>query len=223
MTTTCDKDALVDALVDAFIPMTAAEQRLVVTIYRLLAEGATTDAAGIARTSGWPVQEVASRLASWPGVFLNGDGHVVGLWGMAAEAVSAHQLRLAGHDPVWLWCALDQLFIVPLLGDAAELSSICPTPGEPIHLRIGAEGALAAVPASTVVSFVMPDGPFDADVRQSFCQFVHFLASPAAGDEWVSGHPGTFWVRVAEAAHVGQRLAAGAFPAIGRPATRAPG
>ena len=223
MTTTSDIDELVDALIGAFVALTAAEQRLVVAIYRLLSEGGAADRAAIASASRWPDDEVAARLQSWPGVFLNRDGHVVGLWGMAAEAVSAHKLRLAGHDPVWTWCALDPLFIVPLLGDAAEVSSTCPTTGGPIQLRIGVDGALAAEPASTVVSFIMPDGPFDADVRQSFCHFVHFFASPAAADQWVAQHAGTFWVPVGNAAEVGRRLATGAFPAIGRPATRAPG
>jgi alkylmercury lyase len=213
---TSDVDELVDALVRAFVVMTAAEQALVVTIYRLLAEGATAHRSGIASASGWPADEVDSRLRSWPGVFFDGDGAVVGLWGMTVEAVSPHQLGLAGHDPVWMWCALDPLFIVPLLGDDGEVSSICPTTGEAIHVRIGAEGALAVEPASTVVSFVMPDGPFDADIRQSFCHFVYFLASPTAADQWVAGHPGTFWVPVAEAAQVGRRLAARVFPAIGR-------
>jgi len=223
MTTTFDLDDLVDALIGAFLPLTAAEQRLVVTIYRLLSEGSAPDRAEIAGASGWPADEVDSRLRSWPGVFVDGDGAVVGLWGMAAEAVSAHRLRVDGRDPVWMWCALDPLFIVPLLGDAAEVSSICPTTGGPIHVRIGGDGAVAVEPASTVVSFVVPDGPFDADVRHSFCHFVHLFASPAAADRWVAEHAGTFWVPLSDAAQVGRRLATGSFPAIGRPATRAPG
>jgi len=214
VTTTSDIDDLVDALIGAFLPLTAAEQRLVVTIYRLLSEGAAADQAAIASASGWPDDEVDSRLQSWPGVFLDGDGHVVGLWGMAAEAVSAHQLSVAGQDPVWMWCALDPLFIVPLLGDGAEVSSTCPTTGAPIHLLIAGDGALSAEPVSTVVSFVRPDGPFDADVRQSFCHFVHFLASPAVADQWVAQRAGTFWMSVADAAQVGRRLAAGAFAAV---------
>lgn len=113
-----------------------------------------------------------------------------------------------------MWCALDPLFIVPLLGAPAVVTSTCPTTGEPIRLRVTATGVQALEPASTVVSLLVPDGPFDADVRQTFCHFVHFFASPAAADAWVAANPGGFWLPVADAAEVGRRLAAEAFPAI---------
>jgi hypothetical protein len=66
------------------------------------------------------------------------------------------------------------------------------------------------------VSFLIPDGPFDADFRQTFCHFVHFFASPAAADAWVAPRPGSFWLPVADAVRVGRGLAATAFPAVSR-------
>jgi alkylmercury lyase len=114
-----------------------------------------------------------------------------------------------------MWCALDPLFIVPVLGPpGAEVASTSPTTGEPIHLRIGPDGVSAVEPASAVVSFVLPDGRFDDDVRQAFCHFVHFFASPAEADAWTAQRRGTFWLAVADAAEVGRRLAARAFPAV---------
>jgi alkylmercury lyase len=204
----------VDALVDAFLPMTADEQRLVVSAYGLLAEATAVDLDVIADAAGWPLADVVARLGSWPGVYLDDHGRLVGLWGMAVEAVTPHQLRIGDQGPVWMWCALDPLFIVPLLASDAEVSSTCPTTGQPIHLRVGAHRLTVVEPASTVVSFLMPDGPFDADVRQTFCHFVHFFASPTAADVWVADHPGTFWVPAAVAAEVGRRLAAKAFPSL---------
>jgi hypothetical protein len=65
-----------------------------------------------------------------------------------------------------------------------------------------------------LVSFLLPDGPFDDDIRQSFCHFVHFFSSPAAADVWAAAHPRTFWVPLADAAEVGRRLSAEAFPAL---------
>ena len=209
-------EELVDALAGAFLPMTAAEQHLVVSAYRLLSEGAPVDPAVMAIASGWAPAEVDARLRSWPGVYLDGAGRLVGLWGLAVEAVSAHQARIADRASVWMWCALDPLFIVPLLGAAAVVASTCPTTTEPIHLSVSADGEATVEPASTVVSLLMPDGPFDAEVRQTFCHFVHFFASPAAADAWVAANPGGFWLPVADAAEVGRRLAAEAFPAISR-------
>jgi alkylmercury lyase len=218
-TNTPTPDELVDALVDAFGSMTPEEQRLVVTAYRLLSEGAPVALAVIAAASAWTPEGADARLRSWPGgAYLDGDGRLVGLWGMAVEAVSPHQARIADHAPVWMWCALDPLFIVPLLGPpGAEVTSTCPTTSEPIRLRIGPEGVSSVEPASTVVSFLLPDGPFDDDVRQAFCHFVHFFASPHAADRWAAAQPGAFWRPVADAAEAGRRLAARAFPAVTGP------
>jgi alkylmercury lyase len=215
-TTTPDLDALVDAIAGAFIVMTGPEQRLVVTAYRLLGQGAPVDVAVLAGASGWAIDEVDARLRSWPGVYLDGSGRLVGLWGMAAEAVSQHVARLAGHGTVWMWCALDPLFIVPLLGEDATVNSTCPTTGDPIRLRVNATGVVTVEPVSMVVSLLLPDGPFDDNIRQTFCHFVHFFASPAAADDWITHHPGTFWLAMTDAAELGRRLARRAFPAVTR-------
>jgi alkylmercury lyase len=193
--------------------MTEAEQRLVVAAYRLLSEGAPVDLAVIATASGWTPLGVEARLRSWPGVYLDGGGQLVGLWGMAVEALSPHEARLAAGPSVWMWCALDPLFISPLLKVDTAIRSACPTTGAPIQLSVTPTGVTAVVPASTVVSFLMPDAPFDADVRQTFCHFVHFFASPAATDAWLASYPDGFWLPVREAAEVGRRLAVEAFPA----------
>jgi alkylmercury lyase len=215
-TTTPDLDALVDAIAGAFIVMTGPEQRLVVTAYRLLGQGAPVDVAVLAGASGWAIDEVDARLRSWPGVYLDGGGRLVGLWGMAAEAVSQHVARIAGHGTVWMWCALDPLFIVPLLGEDATVNSTCPTTGDPIRLRVNATGVVTVEPVSMVVSLLLPDGPFDDNIRQTFCHFVHFFASPAAADDWITYHPGTFWLAMTDAAEVGRRLARRAFSAVTR-------
>lgn len=212
-TTTPTPDVLVDALVGAFASMTADEQRLVVAAYRLLSAGAAVDVDVLAAAAGWTPKEAEVRLRSWSGgAYLDGDGRLVGLWGMAVEAVSPHEARIADQAPVWMWCALDPLFIMPTLGSpVGEVTSTSPTTGEPIRLRAEPDGVSAVEPASAVVSFLLPDGPFDDDVRQAFCHFVHFFASPAAADAWTAQHPGTFWLPVADAAEVGRRLAARAF------------
>ena len=214
-TTTPTLDVLVDALVGAFASMSADEQRLIVSAYRLLADGAPVESASLAAAAGWTPERVEARLRSWRGgAYLDGEGRLVGLWGMAVEAVSPHQAQIGHRAPVWMWCALDPLFIMPVLRPTgAEVTSTSPTTGEPIHLRIGPDGVSAVEPASAVVSFLLPDGPFDDDVRQAFCHFVHFFESPAAADAWTAQHPGTFWLRVSDADEVGRRLAARAFAA----------
>lgn len=213
-TTTPNIDEVVDALADAFVTMTEPEQRLIAAGYRLLGDGAPVEPEALARTANLPPADVEAMLRSSPGVYIDGDGKLIGLWGVAVEEVSPHRARFAGRAEVSLWCALDPLFIAPVLGESAAIRSRCPTTGEPIDLTI-AEGKVAVVePASTAVSFVLPEGPFDAEVRQGFCHFVHFFASPDAADAWADAHPGTFWVPAADAAEIGWRLAAAAFPEL---------
>ncbi|MHB8467803.1 MAG: organomercurial lyase [Acidimicrobiales bacterium] len=201
-------DEIVDALVGAFVPLIAGERELVIGAYRLLAQAEPVDLHALAREVGWAPADVQERLGSWPGVFLDGEGRLVGLFGMAVEAVSAHQLRLAGHEPVWMWCAFDPLFIVPALGERADVVSTCPVTGESVYVRLEPGGGATVEPASTVVSLLLPNGPFDAEVRTSFCHFVHFFASPDAADVWIADHPGTFSVPFRDAAAIGRRLAA---------------
>src|SRR3989442_1048188 len=108
------------------------------------------------------------------------------------------------------------------------MSTTTPTPDVLVDALVGAFASMTAderrlvvaayrmlSAGAAVVSFLLPDGPFDDDVRQAFCHFVHFFASPAAADAWTAQHPGTFWLPVADAAQVGRRLAARAFAAAG--------
>lgn len=147
------------------------------------------------------------RLTSWPGVYRDDDGHLVGIWGLAAEAVSEHRVAAVGGGSAWAWCALDPLFILPAIGATAEVTSRCPTRGADIRLTVAPTLITSLEPSSSVVSFLVPDHPFAADVRETFCHFVNFFSSPAAADEWVTAHPDTFWVPVEDAAEVGRRLA----------------
>ena len=62
------------------------------------------------------------------------------------------------------------------------------------------------------VSFLMPDGPFDSGVIESFCHFVHFFASRQAGEQWVVRHPGTFLLTLGEAADLAARANQRMFP-----------
>jgi hypothetical protein len=62
--------------------------------------------------------------------------------------------------------------------------------------------------------FLLPDGPFDSGVVQSFCHYVHFFASRQAGEQWVAGHPGTFLLTLGEAADLAARVNQRVFPGM---------
>ena len=75
------------------------------------------------------------------------------------------------------------------------------TPTGPIEIR----------PPDTVVSFLLPETEFDAEVIQRFCHFVHFFASPEDGERWTAQHPGTFLLSVDDAYSLGQLTNRAAF------------
>lgn len=201
------------AFVDGFPHLSTEDQRLAITLYRLLATGQPASAEAAAAAAGWTVDAVRERLDAWPAVFCNPDGAVVGFWGLAIEEVTSHRLDLDGST-VWAWCAYDTLFIPPLLEVTARVSSSCPTTGQRVRLTVTPEEVTGLAPAEAVVSLLTPEGLIDDDVRQSLCHFVHFFVSPAAAGTWTTAHPGTFSVSVGDAVEIARRQNAAVYPRV---------
>jgi alkylmercury lyase len=92
--------------------------------------------------------------------------------------------------------------------------SACPVTGEPIVLTVIPAGVTETSHPEAVVSFLLPGGPFDSGVIESFCHFVHFFARPQAGERWAAGHPGTFLLTLSEAADLAARVNQRMFPDV---------
>lgn len=179
-------------------------QHLAVSLYRALAEGRPVSVTALAQHSGLGEATVSATLATWPGVFTDDVGSVVGFWGLAL-AETAHGYATGGRQ-LYTWCAWDTLFITPILQQLAEVSSFCPVTRTPVSLTVGPEGVRRVEPADTAVSFLSPAQPWADDVITTFCHYVLFFASPAAGGRWVDDHPGTFLLSVPDAFEVGRRF-----------------
>lgn len=65
-------------------------------------------------------------------------------------------------------------------------------------------GPLNIVPATAVLSFLRPDGPFDSNVVMSFCHLVHFFRDEEAAREWTARHERTFTLSIAEGFEIGR-------------------
>jgi hypothetical protein len=211
---------LTDALVRAFVKLTPSEQHLVVVAYRLLASGLPAEPVALAEAAGWAPTDVVARLATWPMVYLDDRGRLVGLMGLSSQKASEHRVEIAGLRASWAWCALDPMFIVPVLGASARVTSKCPVNGDTIEFNLGSDGVRDLTPASTVVSSLVPDREFDENVVQTFCHFVHYFASTSVADRWTAEHPGTFTVTAADADRIGHALAAAGFSALFPPDQR---
>jgi len=211
-------ESLATAVAKAAPDFDEEQQRIALEVYRRLAQGSPARASDVAERAGTTVERVDELLASWPGVFRDEDGRVIGFWGLTiGKLTPTHSLEVDGHD-LFAWCAWDTLFLPGILASTARVQSACPTTGETIFLVVSPGGVVETSHLEAVVSFLVPDRDFDADVIQSFCHFVHFFASAEAGEAWTAEHPGTFLLSLEDAFELGRLVNALNFPsALGGP------
>jgi alkylmercury lyase len=212
MRTASDLGSLASAVAKALPDFDEEQQRLALSVYRQLAEGRPAPAAAVAARANTSVERVEELLGSWPGVFLDGDQRVVGFWGLTIhELTPTHRLTLDGRE-LFAWCAWDSLFLPGILGASLDVRSVCPTTGETISLTVAPSGVVQTSHPHGIVSFLLPDRDFDADIIQNFCHFVYFFASAEAGEAWTGQHSGTFLLPLEDAFELGRQVNALNFP-----------
>lgn len=205
-------DELAAAVSKAAPDFDAEQQLLALNLYRRLAEGSPASAADVAERAGGDVERVEEVLRSWPGIYRDDRGRVVGFWGLTTNRLTpTHVFEIEGRE-LFTWCAWDTLFLPGILGTTARVESRCPTTGETISLVVSPERVVETSHPAAVVSFLTPHRDFDADVIQSFCHFVHLFASSEAGGTWTAEHPGTFLLSLEDAFELGRRVNALNFP-----------
>lgn len=207
-------DEITGAFISGFMALDEDEQRLAQAVYRLLATGHPARPGAIAAEAAWDVGDVERLVGAWPAVSRDQGGAGVGFWGLACEPVTDHRMDIDGAGTAWTWCSYDPLFIAHLLGVTAHVSSPCPITGDTVQLTVSPSGVIDIMPADAVLSLLTPDAPFDDDVRQSFCHYVLYFASPDAAARWIGDHPGTFWLPVDDAFEVARRTNGAVLPAL---------
>jgi alkylmercury lyase len=204
--------ALVAELAAATPTLSDKQQQLAISVYRLLADGEPVDQERLATRTGLAPERVAKLLGDLPGVYLDHRDRVIGFWGLTIRPM-AHRL-LVEDRVLYAWCAWDTLFLPELIGKPAQVQSTCPTTGTPISLTVSDRELTDVAPASTVLSFLHRDQPFDADAIATFCHYVHFFADRAAAEQWTSEHDGTFVISLADGAEIARLTNATRFPTI---------
>ena len=208
-TTIFSLDAIDAALAAATPSLDDDEQHLAAVVLRLLAAGEPVSMAAAAAAAGVPGPRAGQVLRSWPAVFWDDHGRVTGFWGLAL-AEMPHRLGHAGTD-LGAWCAWDPLFLARVIGDL-DVATTDPITGEAITYHIGDDGAIArASHPGSVLSFLRPDQPWDDNVITTFCHYVLHFTGPATAQRWAATHPGTFVLRLADAAELARRHAARTF------------
>ncbi|HET8536029.1 MAG TPA: alkylmercury lyase MerB [Solirubrobacteraceae bacterium] len=210
--TQIDTHALADQLVAARPALDAQQQRIAITLYRLLAEGQPVSVEQLAERAGTPIGDVERLLDDEPGIYRDEHARVIAFWGMALDEMP-HRMTVNARE-LGAWCAWDTLFLPELLGETATVASTCPTTGEPIELVVTPTGVRNVSPAGAVLSFLRREQPFDADLIKTFCHFVHFFASPEAASDWTTQHPGTFVLSIDEGTEIARRANHASFESV---------
>ena len=124
-------------------------------VVQAIAEESPVSPERYATATGLPPERVreAFESLSAAGVQFDSEGNLVGA-GLTAVA-TPHRFRVKGRD-LYAWCALDALFLPGLLGETAEIQSICPTTGEEIRLTVSPEVEAEYSPPDTVLTIVVP-------------------------------------------------------------------
>jgi len=202
------------AISAAMPPMDATEQRIAVGIYRLLAEGEPVTPQAAAQAIDVPVGRVEEVLSSWPGVYRDDEGRVVGFWGLTIAKLEPEYRFVVAGKTSYTWCAWESLCIPACLGETVRVEATDPVTGERVSLIVDRNGVRDLKPAGAVVSMVIPDGPFGYDVIESFCHKVLFFASEEAGASWAAEHEGTKLLPVHEAFELGRAMSERVAPDI---------
>ncbi|WP_346924976.1 organomercurial lyase MerB [uncultured Arthrobacter sp.] len=172
-------------------------------LLKLLALGDPVDAADLAAATGRPAEEVRDALAAMTDAEYDGSGRIVGM-GLTQRA-TRHRFEVDGEQ-LYTWCALDTLIFPTLLGASARIESAYASASTPVRLRAGSSGVTGLEPATAVVSLINPDD--FSSVRTSFCNQVHFFASPEEAEPWLKDYPEGTVIPVEQAYELASDMAA---------------
>jgi alkylmercury lyase len=173
-------------------------------IMQALAEtGQPLAAVHLARRLQMSQENLAAHLARVPDTEFDTQGNIVG-WGITLLPTQ-HRFLLKGH-PLFTWCAFDTVLFPPLLQVEAQVQSVCEASRQPVTFVATPEGIADLLPATSVLSLILPAERCDC-VRGTFCQQSLFFQSEEAASPWLALHPEAVLLSLEEAAIVGQIVA----------------
>lgn len=175
-----------------------------VQLWRLLADhGEPVTVEQVAKTGGWPLEEVQAELARQPGVDWADDGQVAG-FGLTLHP-TPHSFTFDDRT-VYGFCATDVVNFPAILGRAGVAESTCPATGRHIRVELTPSEVLSVDPPETVVSKVHLSEAV-GNLR-NLCDLGHFFSSPEAAADWSAAHPEGEVVPIAEEFQIGLRAMA---------------
>ena len=181
---------------------TGMEPWLWMPLLKLPAPGDPVDVSDLAAATGRAGEEVRTALKAMGDTEYDGSGRIIGQG--LTQRPTQHRFEVNGEQ-LYTWCALDTLIFPTLLGASARIESSHQATGTPVRVAVTAMGVTSVEPATAVVSLVNPEDI--SSVRSSFCNQVHFFASPDDAAPWLETHPGGTIMPVKEAYELGSSMA----------------
>jgi alkylmercury lyase len=171
-------------------------------LLRELTRGEPVSDAALAASSGRTEHDVTETLARWPNVRRDDHGRIEAFGGLSLQPTE-HRFEVGGRR-LYTWCAWDTLFLPALLDEHAEVESTCPMTAADVRLTVGPQRVLTSHPEDIWVSFPLPARTATANIMESFCCHVHFLAGQEVAARWVNGHEGTLALDLDDAFELGR-------------------
>lgn len=193
-------------------PPHPGDARLALAVLERIARGKAVDASTLAMlaeevdpSDPGTRQRRVSNLAE-----RDADGAITGVLGLSLEPTT-YRLDLAEGER-GTWCALDTLFLPPLLGAATTVSSACAVTGAPVRLHLDAAGTLLGAEPETLhltVPLLDPVAPprEHAALRGTFCAHSRFAVDPEAASR-LADPEATAILNVVDATALGRDIAA---------------
>lgn len=180
---------------------TGMEPWLWLPLIKLLAQGDPVETADLAAATGRATEEIRTALEAMADTDYDGSGRIVGQG--LTQRPTRHRFEVDGEQ-LYTWCALDTLIFPTILGTSARIESAYQA-GTPVRLRVDKSGVTSVEPVTAVVSLINPEDI--SSVRSSFCNQVHFFASPEEAAPWLENHPDGIVIPVEEAYRLGSAMA----------------
>ena len=171
-------------------------------LLRELTRGEPVSDAALAASSGRTQHDVTETLVRWPNVRRDDHGRIEAFGGLSLQPTE-HRFEVGGRR-LYTWCAWDTLFLPALLDEHAEVESTCPMTAADVRLTVGPQRVLTSHPEDIWVSFPLPARTATANIMESFCCHVHFLAGQEVAARWVNGHEGTLALDLDDAFELGR-------------------
>ncbi len=172
-------------------------------LVRLLAAGQPLSYATLAAATGLSEAEIQAAIRRNVNVEYDQAGRIIGA-GLTLRP-TPHRFQVDDRM-LYTWCALDALMYPSVLGREVRVESPCAATGVAVRATLTPDSVMAVSPADAVVSLVIPAA--GQEVRQAFCNDVHFFSSAQAARVWLARHSGAVVLPVAAAYELGRLLAA---------------